>query len=638
MRTKVTATASTSRVVAYAACAGLVLGSFGPWEASLSGSHAGIDGGGIYTLLIAILAALLLIPKRPWPAVCVALGLICSVLTIANVVDIASSTREPVGLQPLSVEVDWGLWIALLSALALTGATEIFAKEVTGQPMQPWPLRGDLGSRIRANPAIFGLLLLLGIGLVLRVWLTLAWSPAFTGYSDSGIYFQGAFESVWSDPIRMVGYSMFLNAIHAIVPHLVAVVIVQHTMGLGAAALFYFAVRRCGGPRWLGLMPAAVVTLGGDELLLEHAALSDAWFIFLIAATLYTTVRAAEDRTWWAAVAGLCAGLAVWDRTVGLGLVAIVCVWLVFNSGRPTRQTLAVGALSLVVALATVGLYAGWRSAETNLPGTLSSNNAWNLYSRVAPWADCSKFTPPPETEGLCQAMPPSQRGYHSGEEYIYSGESPAQRLYGPPYQVSTVPHAMEHLQAWSEAALRAQPLDYLNAVWLDTRRLFSPNAPSYGDLTADAFVAYVLYGVGRTGTNEFVEYWQSKLYPHDSSPHHGNVEPFRVWEAITRIVNFWMALLLALCLVGPFFLSGRARAGMILFGATALMLLFFPIVSKGYDYRFTIPAFAPLAAAGALAAWGIAGAIKTYSQKRHANTPRAVMTERPKQAPKTVI
>ena len=44
----------------------------------------------------------------------------------------------------------------------------------------------------------------------------------------------------------------------------------------------------------------------------------------------------------------------------------------------------------------------------------------------------------------------------------------------------------------------------------------------------------------------------------------------------------------------------------MILFASTALLLLFFPIFSKGDDYRFTIPAFAPLVAAGALAIWGL--------------------------------
>lgn len=44
----------------------------------------------------------------------------------------------------------------------------------------------------------------------------------------------------------------------------------------------------------------------------------------------------------------------------------------------------------------------------------------------------------------------------------------------------------------------------------------------------------------------------------------------------------------------------------MILFAVSALMLLFFPIFTAGYDYRYVIPAFGPLLAAGALAAWGL--------------------------------
>jgi hypothetical protein len=549
----------------------------------------------------------------------VALGVICSVITAVNVIDIAHTTREPIGLQSPSVEVDWGLWLAALSSLALTVLAWLLGRAAADRPTRRPRSQGALEKWIRANPAIFGLSVLLCVGLVLRIWLTVASNPALTGYSDSGIYFQGAYESVWSDPVRMVGYSMFLRAIHAVVPHLIAVVILQHAMGLLAAVLAFIAVRRCEGARWLGLAPAAVIALGGDELLFEHAALSDALFVFLIVATLYATIRASEDRAWWSVIAGLCAGLAVWDRSVGLGLVAIVPVWLVFSFGRPTRHTILTGTLSLASALLVIGVYAGWRSAATDLPGTLTSNSAWNLYGRVAPWADCDKFKPPSGTEGLCQRTPASQRGYHSGEEYIYSTESPAQRLYGPPYYVSRDPHAMERLQEWSEAAIRGQPLDYLNAVWLDIRRLFSPNAPAYGDLTADAFTAYLLYGADRSGSNEFVEYWQSRLYPEDASPHHGGVGAFKIWEAVTRIVNFWMALLLGLCLVGPWMLRGRARAGMILFAATALMLLLLPVVSKSYDYRFVVPAFAPLVAAGALAAWGLARIViaRTNQQKR---------------------
>jgi hypothetical protein len=108
------------------------------------------------------------------------------------------------------------------------------------------------------------------------------------------------------------------------------------------------------------------------------------------------------------------------------------------------------------------------------------------------------------------------------------------------------------------------------------------------------------------SGKNGFVESWQHLLYPHDPPPHRGDIGPLKEWERITRVDGVWMGILLALCLAGPWLLAGRARSGMILFALSALTLLFFPILVKGYDYRFVIPAFAPLLAAGALAAWAL--------------------------------
>jgi hypothetical protein len=458
---------------------------------------------------------------------------------------------------------------------------------------------------------LIALAALLAVGLALRVWFLLVWSPAITGYSDSGIYFDGAVNSLWTDPIRPVGYSMFLRLLHGIAPHLILVTIVQHVLGLAAAVLFFLAVRRCGGPRGLGLAPAAIIALGGDQLFLEHAALSESLFIFLLGAMLYCGLRAAEGRAWWAAVAGLCAGLGTWDRGVGLAMVAVLALWLAFAGGRPTRRRIAIGALSLVVSLASIGVYVEWRHAASGLSG-YTTNNSWNLYGRVAPWADCRKFNPPPGTRALCQPTPPSLRVYTSAEFYIYTSASPAWRLLGPPYYVSRYPHAMGRLRQWSQAALLGQPLDYLHAVWLDTIRLVDPNHHSYGDLSANAMIAFLLYGPDRhSGTNAFVSYWQRLLYPHDPAPHHGDIAPLKAWERLTRVDGAWMLILLALCVAGPWLLAGRARSGMILFAASALTLLFFPIFTKGYDYRFVIPAFAPLLAAGALAAWGLVRRIR---------------------------
>ena len=449
------------------------------------------------------------------------------------------------------------------------------------------------------------LALLLGVGLLLRVYFTLVWRPAITGFSDSGIYFQGAVTSLWSSPGRTAGYSMFLRVLHAISPHLLLVVIVQHALGLLTAVLFFCAVRRCGGPRGLGLAPAAIIALGGDELFIEHAALSEALFIFLLSAMLYCAVRALDGGPGWAAVAGLCAGLGVWDRIASIAMIAVLAIWLTFSAGRPRRRTIVLGLVSLLVALASIGVYVEWRHASSGLNG-LTTNGSWALYGRVAPWADCTKFTPPPGTRALCEATPPSRRGYRSTADYIFAG-SPADRLLGPAYFISQVPDAMGKLQRWSEAAIIGEPLAYLHAVWLDTKRLVDPNDPSYGTYSANELIGFLLYGPDmHSGKNELVSYWQQKLYPNDPPAHRGDVGPLKRWERLTRMDGVWMAILLALCLAGPWLLRARARAGMVLFAATALVLLFFPILTTGYDYRYTIPAFGPLLAAGALASWGL--------------------------------
>ncbi len=497
-------------------------------------------------------------------------------------------------------------------------------------PREGAPTADSPPRRIRPLPRILHdrvlvvLALLLGVGVLLRVWFLLVWSPAITGYSDSGIYFQDAVSPLWTDPVRTVGYSMFLRVLHGIAPHLILVIIVQHALGLFAAALFFLAVRRCGGPRGLGLAPAAIIVLGGDELFLEHSALSDSLFIFLLSAMLYCAVRASQESAWWAALAGLCAGLGVWDRGAGIAMVAVIALWLLFSAGRPTRRTIAVAVVSLAVSLASVGGYIEWRQAASGLSG-LTTNNAWNLYGRVAPWADCTKFTPPAGTQALCESTPPSQRGYRSTENYIYNPNSPAQRLFGPPYEVSKYPQAMALMQRWSEAALLGQPLDYLHAVWLDTIRLVDPNHPSYGDLSADKLFTFLLYGPdGHSGVNEFVTDWQHLLYPNDPPTHRGDIGPLNEWERITRVDGVWMVILLALCLAGPWLLVGRPRAGMTLFAVTALVLLFFPIFTKGYDYRFVIPAFGPLLAAGALAAWGLVVRLGPRARRARSAWPRA--------------
>jgi hypothetical protein len=56
------------------------------------------------------------------------------------------------------------------------------------------------------------------------------------------------------------------------------------------------------------------------------------------------------------------------------------------------------------------------------------------------------------------------------------------------------------------------------------------------------------------------------------------------------------MALLLAFAFAAPLLTRGTERCAACLFGAATILLLVAPILTSEYDYRFTIPAFGPLA------------------------------------------
>ncbi|MGA2470794.1 MAG: hypothetical protein ABSG64_08910 [Solirubrobacteraceae bacterium] len=459
-------------------------------------------------------------------------------------------------------------------------------------------------------------MVLIGLGFALRVWFLLAWRPALTGYSDSGIYFQDAYQGVWADPLRTVGYGMFLIVLHWITPHLLVVTIVQHLMGLASAVLLFGTVRRIGGPRWLGLIPAGAIALDGDQLFIEHAALSEALYVFLLCTMLYCAVRAwrsAGRAAWgWAAGAGAAAALGVWDRGAGVAMLPLIPLWLLLCRRRPTRRTVVLAAVSLVAGIGLVEVYIEWRHLDSGLSG-LTTNGNWNLYGRVAPWADCTKFTPPPGTAGLCVATPPSQRGPdNSAAYYIFTSLWPAQKLFGPAYEVSPNKHAMALLWSFSIAAIEGQPLDYLNAVWQDTIRLVDPNHPSYGNGSATQLINFLLSGnpdEQSGGPNEFVSYWQNLEYPH-AATYHGDITPLLDWEQVTRLQGALMVILLLAMLAAPWAVRGEARSGARLLVVATLALLFFPILTTGYDYRYVIPALGPLFAVGALAGWGIAGRI----------------------------
>ena len=313
----------------------------------------------------------------------------------------------------------------------------------------------------------------------------------------------------------------------------------------------------------------------------------------------------------------------MWDRGAGIANAAVIAGWLLFSAGRPTRRTLAVAALSLAISLATVGAYIEWRQAASGLSG-LTTNNAWNLYGRVGPWADCTKFTPPPGTAALCEARPPSLRGYRSGgNDYIYNTESPAQKLFGPPYRVSKYPHAMALLQKWSRPRSSASrwttctPSGWTRSAWS------TPTTPPTATCRPTNWSRSCCTGPTITAARTSSSNSGSTCSIH-TTPRliAATSAPFVEWERITRLDGAWMVLLLALCLSGPWLAVRGTRSPTALFSLTALVLLFLPILTKGYDYRFVIPAYGPLVAAGTLAAWGVAVRVRARLRVRRDGPP----------------
>ena len=164
------------------------------------------------------------------------------------------------------------------------------------------PLREQILRRPKYELVLAGLL---AVGVVLRLWITLTWKPAFVGYYDAGSYARAAREGVFIDMFRPAGYPAFMRVLHAFSDSVLTVTAFQHLLGIATALILYVAVRKVTRSPWVALIPAAVILLNGFQVLIEHAVLSDTLFMFLIALALLTVVQAPQHRVLYALAPGL---------------------------------------------------------------------------------------------------------------------------------------------------------------------------------------------------------------------------------------------------------------------------------------------------------------------------------------------
>jgi 4-amino-4-deoxy-L-arabinose transferase-like glycosyltransferase len=469
--------------------------------------------------------------------------------------------------------------------------------------------------------AVALLLALVAAGVTARLALMLAQRPAFTGFPDVGTYIDSArANDVFHDALRPAGYPLFLLLVHGVSAKLSVTILLQHALGVATALLFYAAVRRAGFNRFVALVPATVVLLSGSQIFLEHTPLSETLFTFLLAASVYAAARLNERASVpWALAAGLLAAVAGSVRVVGFALVPVLGLWIALAANARWRRRLIPAAACLAAGAAVVGVYAFANHEATGYTG-ITRAGAWNLYGRVGPFADCSKFTPPKGTRALCERTPPERRA--SPGSYVMSPEySPGHKAFGGPF-ISSVKNDRK-IGAFARAAILGQPIDYLQAVgrgmlkYVDPGQSTKPEGwtytdffhrvlldPLWGDRVREGPLLW--YGAAARGaySNKRLLNWLLR------------------YETATQLKGPVFVLLALLSLASLLLTRGRDRRAAVLFALVAWSSLVAPVATLWWSARYAVPAFGPLAASAGIGGWGVWSLVSRVKGRRATRAP----------------
>ena len=422
-------------------------------------------------------------------------------------------------------------------------------------------------------------LILLTLGLLVRVALMLLYYPAVMLSFDSPRYARVGRE-FFGDFWMPAGYPLLLHLLHSVTRQLWFTIVIQHLLGLATGVILYLTMSRLGLKRWIACLPAAVVFLSGDQLYLEHQLMADSFFIFLAIAGLGAAVGwMSGEKPGWLAVASVLLAMAALTRNVGvfcLPVLLLVTTSTVKGSLRHRGMTLVVALLP--GAAVFVLYFAAFKLARGEYAG-LTDMSGWNLYSRVAPFADCRKFTPPQETAILCETSPSSQRPGPFG--YVWDKNSIARRHFAL--------RPNDKLKAFSWQVVLHQPGDYLEAVGIDLLRYIDPSivAPrgysgqppeilsfAWRDLSVERLVVKSLAKKYR-GTTVYLQGRQI----------------LGAYQNLFRVGGLALAALIAFTLVGMIWSRGQIRFALLLFGLNGLCFYIVPVLTISYDFRYGIPA-----------------------------------------------
>jgi len=462
--------------------------------------------------------------------------------------------------------------------------------------------------RLRAHSGrgvALALATLLAVGIALRAVATAAWWPISTSQLDATAYAYFAYGLTSGDinpltnPQHPPGYSVFIALLGQISREVAVLGIVQHLMALAAALVLFLAIRRLCGSPWPGVVGAAVLLLNADQVHLERAITSEALFVPAVAVVIYAVSRMLEapHRRWpWPAAVAVLVVVCATIRSSALFLIPVIALAMLFAQTMPWgSRWWSLGAFVGPAAVLLL-LYAGLNQSATGR-FEVTPATGWHLYGRVAPFASCSQFSPPPGTRGLCERG--SRYTRNGTDYYLYMVDSPSYHVFGlRPFEHD------EELGDFARRAILGQPKTYALTVWNDIKAYYVPSSfywAPYGGATLSQHLNWdAPIDANRRKELRTAERGIENFFDEFSVRRNGTLlAQLETYQRIGRVgatVLFVCTLLTILgLLVGP----RRNRVSVLVLGMGGLALFIPSTLSVIYVGRYSVPA-GPLVAAGA--------------------------------------
>jgi hypothetical protein len=438
-------------------------------------------------------------------------------------------------------------------------------------------------------------LALVAIGGALRALAWLAYQPALL-YPDSIAYLQNA-SNLHPYKTRPLGYPAMLRILPDL--HNLAVIpAVQHAMGIGIAVLLYVLLQRLGVPRWGAALATAPVLLDAYLVNIEEYLLSETLFHALILGAIAALLWKRRPGIGGAALAGLLLAAATVTRASGeFVIVPAVLAVLFLRGGR-----LPVLALVLAFAVPIVG-YAAWFHSHNGTWGITSYGGQF-LYARVAPFADCSKFSVPADERVLCPTQPVGQRPAPEGsvvEFYMWDRQG------SPVYRISPENRRTKLAGDFAKRVILNQPFTYLGKVAHDFLRGFAPiRTRGHGELAISRWQFQTEYV-------HISPFDNAEIRRHGGT--YGKVRPkiarfLRSYQRFGFTPGPVLAASLILGILAMLGVSRARRSGVrtatFLFTTMAVLVFGVAVVANQFTWRYQLSLIVLLPPAGALALTGL--------------------------------